>query len=595
MACLSAMGRALSSVTMAKKKGRKGATQRRGHLRSMPTASESVTGDSLEDQPLIVELRHALRADHPMALLSTISSMLVVYDPRRQFAPGEDLPEGGLDGLIESFVGTDLAETTAALHVISALVPDDLARARIRRVLPARRQPMPPWIRELDRAEVTRTELMTETLGDGDNYLLEVRLRGGELISLIVYVDHNLGTVVKNAFVIAEGLDRVIARYEELIDETQSIQPVDPALARAQLVRAVEDGAEMVPPLQTDDWPQCRPLVEWALRLMPAGGVVAERPTWTEADRQASADSFFASDIGLGLDDEEGSAVVALLWQFGLDVGPGDPLRWSPVNVEMLLTWWLPLQLAGRGMPPDKALMGLRAWIRWCHRRRALSAAQTADTLASVEHWAPAFRVLVESSADLAAAEARLAAMQDPFDDALVADLMIEAVDRATGGRAATLALTDDPLPDEPFDWSGVAEDVREQVTEVLALVDRCCNELFDVEHRTAARRVLARAAATDPRIFRRRSRVERTAAVVCWLVARANDSTSPYGPLTTQGLLEWFEVSGSVSQRAEAFLAALGINPYQRFTADLGSVDYLVSGYRRDLIDKRDRWLPEL
>ena len=206
---------------------------------------------------------------------------------------------------------------------------------------------MPAWIGDLDVAEVTRVEVMTDTLGDGDNYLIEVRLAGGELISPIVYVDHNLGTVVKNAFVIPEGLDQVVARYDTLMDETQSIEPLDPAVARAQLTCAIHDGAAVFPPLESEDWPQCRPLVEWVVSLMPADGRLPKRPTWTNEERQKLVGTFFTSGAGRQLDAAaESREVFDLLWQFGLEVGPGDPLRWSPVNVEILLTSWLPERLA---------------------------------------------------------------------------------------------------------------------------------------------------------------------------------------------------------------------------------------------------------
>ena len=183
---------------------------------------------------------------------------------------------------MDSFVGTDLAETTAALHVISALVPDDLLRARIRKALGARTQPMPAWVTDLDSAEVTRVELMTHVLGDGDNYLLEVRFAGGERISPIVYVDHNLGTVVKDAFVIPASLDAVVDRYEQLMEEDQSIDPHDPSLARAEITQAIENGDRIFPPLESDEWPQCRPFVEWVVRLLPTGEGLAEAVEWTD-------------------------------------------------------------------------------------------------------------------------------------------------------------------------------------------------------------------------------------------------------------------------------------------------------------------------
>ena len=46
--------------------------------------------------------------------------------------------------------------------------------------------------------------------------------------------------------------------------------------------------------------------------------------------------------------------------------------------------------------------------------------------------------------------------------------------------------LDDNPLPDEPFLWEGIPDDVTARVGELLALTDRCCEEMLDVEYRTA-------------------------------------------------------------------------------------------------------------
>ena len=466
----------------------------------MPTVSEDSARDPASDQPIIRDLRRALRGDSPLDLLALISSLLQLTDPRRLSDPDHELPKTSLESLVDSFVGTDLAETTAALHVISALVPDDLLRARIRKALGARTQPMPAWVTDLDSAEVTRVELMTHVLGDGDNYLLEVRFAGGERISPIVYVDHNLGTVVKDAFVIPESLDAVVDRYEHLMEEDQSIDPHDPSLARAELTQAIENGDKLFPPLESDEWPQCRPLVEWVVRRLPIGEGLAEAVEWSDESLSELIDGFFGSDRGRALDGPQAHHLLQMLVQFGLEVGPGDPLRWSPVNVEILLTDWWPPRLADDQSEPDQALSLLRAWIRWCHGRRRLREVHTIDTLSAVDSWEPAFRALVKSSSALSDVQARIDILSSgALGDPAVGEIMLESIDRAVGGRAVTMALTDDPLPDEPFDWSGVPEDVQERLREVVDLVDGCCAEILDVEHRTAARRLLARSVAADP------------------------------------------------------------------------------------------------
>ena len=134
--------------------------------------------------------------------------MLEVTDPRSDdpFAPHAS--RLSLGDLVESFVGTPYAETTAALRAIHALVPDEVMRARIGRELDERRHPMPDWLTDLDRTQVEpEVWFLTHVLGDGDDYLIGVTLPSGHGLSALVYVDHNLGTVVKDAFVVGELLE----------------------------------------------------------------------------------------------------------------------------------------------------------------------------------------------------------------------------------------------------------------------------------------------------------------------------------------------------------------------------------------------------
>src|SRR5688572_2807231 len=165
-------------------------TRTKGHLRSVPTLA-----DRPEDQPLIQPLRAALRESSPAALLMTVGGILEVATAGTE----EPAVESLLGNLVDSFVGTDLRETTAALHVIAALVPDDVLRARIGKVLATRRQPVPAWVAALPSVEVRRAALLTHVLDDGHDVILEVVL-GGDTFVVTVYIDFNVGTVVKDAF-----------------------------------------------------------------------------------------------------------------------------------------------------------------------------------------------------------------------------------------------------------------------------------------------------------------------------------------------------------------------------------------------------------
>ena len=131
----------------------------------------------------------------------------------------------------------------------------------------------------------------------------------------------------------------------------------------------------------------------------------------------------------------------------------------------------------------------------------------------------------------------------------------------------------------------------------MLTSCDACADELLDIEHRTAMRRFLGRAAVGHPELFRRKSSPVRGAAAIAWAICRANETAGDHGsPLTVQELLSWFEVKGSVSQRAEPLLHAIGVSnvaPQPGYgPLSLGTSDLLVSGRRAAIIAQRDHLL---
>lgn len=585
------------------KKDRRGARGRRPqqrHLRSVPAGRPS---DGPEEQPLFQSLRTALRSGEPLDLLAVVSGLIDVTDARSRDPFSPDPPAATLDVLVESFVETSYAETTAALTVLRALVPDDVMAARIGRELAVRRQPMPDWLTGLGKPRVdTRVGFMTHVLGDGDDYVISATLPSGHNLTALVYVDHNLGTVVKDAFVVPAPLDDLVETMRStLSDPDQTLTFIEAATARAVIEDAIADGAQTYPPLRSDSWPACRPLVEWLVRMLPAGGVAPERPQWSEEEKSAIGRDFFDSDFAAGLDGpDERDLVDSVVW-FGTDYGPGDPLRWSPVNVEMLLADWFPRKIVAEVDYLTKLPNVLRAFIRYCHARQGVRFALTAETLAAVDHWEPQYQRTIRTDRPLGPA-ALLAGLlpsslaeyeQGDGDEDDVPEIILEGLARQVGGRDRLETLDDEPLPDEPFGWAGIADDIRRVVQDVLERCDRCADELLDVEHRTAMRRFLSRAAAGDPTAFRRKAAPARGAAAIAWVICRANDTAGTYSSaLSVQDLLGWFGVKGSMSQRAEPLLRANGVDPRRLGgTMELGAVDLLTSTRRREIIAQREWW----
>ncbi|MGI8875032.1 MAG: DUF6398 domain-containing protein, partial [Egibacteraceae bacterium] len=362
-----------------KRKGRRPADR----PRPVPARAATATPEVNEGGPdPLDEVRRTLAEPHPLDLLSLSSSLLAVIDPDRQdpFARPDDEapPVPGLRELVDSFLDVHLPETGALLTVLAELVPDDVLARRIRRELQSRDDALPDWLTGLAPLTVVRAVETGHVLGDGDNIALDVRTGTGAPLGVMVYVDHNLGTVVKDAFVVDEPVDALLDAFLEAAggDPDIHVRELTLADARARIDEAIQMSSMVYPPLETDSWPAARPLIERVLRELPGGGTGYVRPEWSQDERAALTERFVASPFARSSDWQGRELLDSLLW-FGCDYGPGDPLRWSPAVVEILLVDWLPRKVAADPDLLARAPALLRSFIRFAHDERGIRTALT--------------------------------------------------------------------------------------------------------------------------------------------------------------------------------------------------------------------------
>jgi hypothetical protein len=561
------------------------------------------------------DVSNALADDDPLGLLQLVSAMLAALDPRdpNPFDPTVSPLLPTRDELIETFLEVDAVETSALLAVIGELSGEQMLRRRIRRECAARSHALPAWLTDLHRAQVVAGAAgvveVVHVLGDGDNVLVGVRLPGGHDVTATIYIDHNMGTVVKDAFVVDLPTDQLVEQMLTMAaDPDTEARELSPADARARITDAIDKGSIMFPPLESETWPACRPLVQWMVALLPEGGTGYERPEWDDKALAALIERFLASRFGAGLDDADHRGLLESLLWFGTDYGPGDPLRWSPPAVEVLLEDWIPRKIVAEAAFLAKAPDLLRAFIRFCHHERGIRADLTRQTIEAVDECEPEYQRVIRSARPQGPA-ALLAALgvldpespwapdhNDFLDEPIdFHEIMLDTLRRAVGGEGALDGLSAAALPDEAFAWDGIPDDIRDRVDAVLVLVDRCCGELLDTEYRTACRRFLSRAAAGDPEIFRRRGRADTAAAAVCWVIGKANMLFQPgigRRSLLVKDLMSHFGMGQSTaSQRSGPLLRAISVNPDQYGAMDLGSPDYLTSSRREGIIALREHY----
>lgn len=602
---------------------RRRADRRRGghrppQPRRVPT-TRSVDDDEILRQPLLEGLETALAQPHPLDLMMFASGIAAATEPdpfAAVRATGGNAARVDLSQLIESFLDTGLRSTDALLLVLKEFVDDELLRRRIRTTVAGRKRPVPGWLLRLDQVRPTRAVVFSDILGDGENILLDVGLPGGRPLAVLVYVDHNLGTVVKDAFALDVPLDDVIERLQQLDEDDGgdgSMRDLSLADARARLEGAVADGRRLVEPLESNTWPATRPLVEWMLRLMPDGGAGYPEPEWTQQQIDAIADEVLKSRHGATLDDEDRHEILDHLLWFGAEYAPGDPLRLSPVAVELMLLDRVPRKVAGDAAYLSLVPEVLRALVRFAHESRRVPPRLTRDTLAAIDEFEPEYRELIRTPRHQGAmailermgvvpplvdreagsdANGIYAYTFDADADSSIEAYFLQLWAEAVGGLEALRNLDASPLPLEQLDLSEVADDIRDTVARVGRLVAETCDALFDEEFRTVCFRILSRVAAADPAIFRRSGRPETAAAAVIWIASKNNAAFGAYGGVSVKAFMAQLGVSGSPAQRAQPMIAALGVaRPFDwSLNPTIGDPELLTSSHRAWLVERRDQ-----
>lgn len=583
-------------------KKRRGGKHHRGGGRVTPKRAgttrprhfDGQAAGAVDEHPLAY-IGDMLRLDHPQELLAVGSSMAWVMDPKQvDLDPKAERTDPST--LLESLIDHDDPATTALLGAFALVLDDALARRRCERAVAGRRWSTPAWFRALGEARVERVVESVEALRDGDNLYLELHWPTGQVLTIVAYIDHNLGSIVKDAFTIPMEVEEMIDVMRPHVDEQGlTFVEVDAADARARLEQAIDWSNRTVPPIETETWPVSQPLLRWALRLLPAGGEPPEPREWEPEELDAIVGRFLASPEAAELDGADADLVDHLLW-YGTGYGNGDPFRWGPPRVEILLLDWVPRKIFAPFEDLARLPTVLRAFIRWAHGEVGISAEVTDEILAVVDEYEPDYLAAIGDDERAQGVDALLGALGIPADhddfevdwESRWTERMRELHVRAVGGEAAYQALDAEPLPDEALDLSSVPDDVRDRVEQVGALVDQVCDGFFaDVELRTACRRFLADAAAGDPAVFRRRSTNEPLAGAVCWVVANANGRLH-HGD--TGQMLAVLGMKGSVSGRAEPLLRAVGAGDlFSSYEPHLGTPRYLTSARREDMIRRRD------
>ena len=559
-------------------------------------------------------LRPALRSDDPTAFWVVAAPLVtIIADPSDLSVA---LPEG-VDQL-DTFLEVDVAETTALLHMVAAMGPDEELRSRARLGLTARRQPMPPQITGLAEAQVTETV----ALGDeaGENLMAELVLPRGVRAVLVAYVQWSPAPYVKDAFVVPEPLEQILEKYRELmaregmvLDEV--LETVAPADARARFTDALAaTPADVAQSGDFEQWPMLRPFVEFVVSRMPEGGTgydeaglpahadaaaVPGRPPWLLEDGTDLVEEFTASEHAAALPhDEKVQALVSALMVI-LVATFDDPLALDAETTAWLLTDVLPTSPVLADELAAEIPAVVPPLVAWSLERSGIGASQIAQTqraLAPLLEQFPQLRAAphmraqrLEEQVDLAL---EVSAELEDSTPLRMADLALRV-----GGFPALDELDADPLPAEELAVEEVATDLRDLAAEidghlvegVAALLALTPREIDAEEVLTACRRLLVRIAQLDDAVLRRKAIPRNTAAALVSLIARGNDIMG-HGPAPLRGkdLKQAFGLRSDPAQRARTLAEAAAL-PHRYTGVALADPGLLIGAARAQILRAQD------
>lgn len=276
---------------------------------------------------------------------------------------------------------------------------------------------LPSWIGAVGRAEPTRGWVSSDVFGDQDSLVIGFRHdRGGGEHALVVLVDHNLSGQAKDAW-IGVDFDDVVGTWKANAEPHMRMYeaPVDETLRRLRAAMASSDLWNGDADLRTEDFAQHRALIWARLRRV---GLTDGEPSGidvTRAEHEALVEELMASSHGRELSETLTGVDVEVLVQYILELRSdygGQPLRWSPTVVAMLLGILAPRKLLLDAGQAAALPAVVRAIVRFSGERTGLDGVFVDETLAAVDEVEREFLDRIGDPAAAGPAKTVLAALE---------------------------------------------------------------------------------------------------------------------------------------------------------------------------------------
>jgi hypothetical protein len=307
--------------------------------------------------------------------------------------PAEDVQSMFFPGFVDALERLGSARALATLRALAAIAAGEHAgratAAADRLAVGGAAEPL--WAAALGNARSTAAALVAdETFDDGASVIVEFRGDGYETHTLGIYIDHNLGGLVKDVFV-AGPLDEVRDAFGRRAPDAAGllITNLELAEARARIEAALYMLDHTYDPPVNEDVRPARAMIDARMRLLPSGFQLPDDDReLTPERRDGLLAAFLAAPEGRRWRrDEYAQDVARLAIDFGADYNHGGPLRWSPVVVEIFMTSWLARKVDREPEFFNRVPDVLTDWVRYAGARRHVPEAALRDAVMAVEDY----------------------------------------------------------------------------------------------------------------------------------------------------------------------------------------------------------------
>lgn len=337
--------------------------------------------------------------DEPIEVESFVSDLLGNFD--QPLIDIDDSVDFLGQQLVRFLITKRSPDALAVLHGIAAIADEPLASSARQGVvrLRAAGRDDPPFAARLGAYRFVGAWVSIDEYGDQEMVAMSFADAADHPHVVAVMIDHNFDGLVREAL-LGPDLDALRRTWAET--SSMTIVDIDAQGAADRLGQGLRMYDVYLDPPVSDDVRELAMLMKARLRALPE----ARERDWLEVpddERALVVAGFATAREARGSRDAVGWARWFVDYRF--DSTDGDPLRWSPIAVELCLVDWFPRKATLDDESIAEVPDALRRFVRYAGRKKGLSPVSIKETLDAIDEFEPDYLAAMREPASFGPAK----------------------------------------------------------------------------------------------------------------------------------------------------------------------------------------------